>query len=57
MQIIGHVCKTVCGWAVGETANTALALRAMMRINLTYLWDAELPRSLKKNPEGGMDYD
>lgn len=28
MPIIGHTCKVVYGWAVGEQANTALALEA-----------------------------
>ena len=28
MPIIGHVCKLVFGWAVGQSANTTLALKA-----------------------------
>jgi putative transposase len=36
MPIIGHVCKMVYGWAVGEGANTALALAAWERAKETF---------------------
>ena len=36
MPIIGHVCKMAYGWAVGERANTGLALRAWERAKATF---------------------
>jgi len=36
LPIIGHVCKMAYGWAVGESANTALALRAWERAKKTF---------------------
>jgi transposase InsO family protein len=36
MPIIGHVCKMAYGWAVGERANTALALEAWERAKKTF---------------------
>ena len=36
MPIIGHVCKMAYGWAVGERANTTLALRAWQRAKATF---------------------
>jgi hypothetical protein len=35
MPIIGHVCKVVFGWALGESANTKLALTAWERCRKT----------------------
>lgn len=35
MPIIGHLCKLAYGWAVGEQANTTLALEAWMRARVT----------------------
>jgi transposase InsO family protein len=36
MPIIGHVCKMAYGWAVGESANTALALKTWQRAKSTF---------------------
>jgi len=36
MVILGHVCKMVFGWAVGESANTKLALMAWYRAKQTF---------------------
>jgi transposase InsO family protein len=36
MPIIGHTCKMAYGWAVGERANTALALQAWERAKGTF---------------------
>jgi len=36
MPIIGHTCKMAYGWAVGERANTALALRAWENAKRTF---------------------
>jgi transposase InsO family protein len=36
MPIIGHVCKMAYGWAVGERANTSLALTAWERAKETF---------------------
>ena len=36
MPIIGHDCKMVYGWAVGESRNTALALQAWERAKATF---------------------
>ena len=36
MPIIGHVCKMAYGWAVGERANRALALKAWQRAKCTF---------------------
>ena len=36
LPIVGHVCKMVYGWAVGESANTALALEAWERAKVTF---------------------
>lgn len=36
MLILGHVCKMVFGWAVGERANTQLALKAWSRAKQTF---------------------
>jgi putative transposase len=36
MVILGHVCKMVFGWAVGERANTQLALKAWSRAKQTF---------------------
>jgi len=36
VPIIGHVCKMAYGWAVGESANTALALEAWQRAKRTF---------------------
>ena len=36
LPIIGHVCKMAYGWAVGEQANTVLALRAWERARETF---------------------
>lgn len=36
IPIIGHVCKMAYGWAVGERANTALALLAWKRAKETF---------------------
>ncbi len=36
IPIIGHVCKMAYGWAVGESTNTALALRAWKQARKTF---------------------
>lgn len=36
VPIIGHVCKMAYGWAVGGSANTALALKAWQRAKRTF---------------------
>ena len=36
LPIIGHRCKMAYGWAVGERANTALALKAWKRAKMTF---------------------
>jgi len=36
MVILGHVCKMVFGWTVGERANTQLALKAWSRAKQTF---------------------
>jgi transposase InsO family protein len=36
MPIIGHACKMVYGWAVGESANTVLALQAWNMAKKTF---------------------
>ena len=36
MVIIGHTCKMVFGWAVGESANTKLALKAWSRAKQSF---------------------
>ena len=36
MPIIGHVCKMAYGWAVGQRANTALALEAWEAAKATF---------------------
>ena len=36
VPIIGHTCKMAYGWAVGEQANTALALEAWDRAKATF---------------------
>ena len=36
LPIIGHVCKMAYGWAVGESANSVLALRAWQRAKETF---------------------
>ena len=36
MRVIGHTSKLACGWVVGETGNTALALQAWRRAKETF---------------------
>jgi putative transposase len=36
MVILGHTCKMVFGWAVGESANTSLALKAWSRAKQSF---------------------
>jgi hypothetical protein len=44
IPIVGHVCKMAYGWAVGESANMALALDAWERDRETFR-EYDIPRA------------